>query len=37
VLDRARAVLDEGDEQELVEALRDLAETASRLARAVEQ
>ena len=37
VLDRARAVLDEGDNQELVEALRDLAETASRLARAVEQ
>jgi hypothetical protein len=37
VLDRARAVLDGGDDQELAEALRDLAETASRLARAVEQ
>jgi Helix-turn-helix domain len=37
VLDRARAGLDEGDNQELVEALRDLAETASRLARALEQ
>jgi excisionase family DNA binding protein len=37
VLDRVRAVLDEGDDQELVEALRDLAETASRLARAVEK
>jgi hypothetical protein len=37
VLDRARAVLDGGGDHELVEALRDLSETASRLARAVEQ
>jgi excisionase family DNA binding protein len=37
VLDRARAVLDGGGDHELAEALRDLAETASRLARAVEQ
>jgi excisionase family DNA binding protein len=37
VLDRARAALDSGGDHELAEALRDLAETASRLARAVEQ
>jgi excisionase family DNA binding protein len=36
VLDRARAVLDGGGDHELAEALRDLAEAASRLARAVE-
>jgi excisionase family DNA binding protein len=37
VLDHVRAVLDSGGDSELAEALRDLAETASRLARAVEQ
>src|ERR1035437_9051428 len=36
VLDRARAVLDGGGDHGLAEALRDLAEAASRLARAVE-
>jgi hypothetical protein len=36
-LDRARAVLDGGGDHELAQALRDLADTASRLARAVEQ
>ena len=37
MLDRARAVLDGGGDDELAEALRDLAETARRLARALEQ
>jgi excisionase family DNA binding protein len=36
-LDCARAALDGGGNHELAEALRDLADTASRLARAVEQ